>query len=234
MHQGMIEAQVSAGCVLFMHSACTDLQKSDAADCVLYTQLAATKKHARFTATSAWNDTWLAAFVRFGWALNTHETLNCPALDLGPGSVWTWLKSNWPLFMPSDMLADSESALRRSVPSQPGQPAVEMLVRHALEPTFPTNSGAEQRRQKVVLQVAFLNENAALSVALISFTHRTALKNDFLFETLHPGDIVGNVELRFYSLRLMDLVYTPLRKNVSQALEDRRPTLVCALPGADA
>lgn len=233
MHQGMIETQVSAGCVLFMHRDCTDLQKSDAADCVLYAQLAATKKHPRFTASSAWNDTWLAAFIRFGWALNTHESLSRPARDLGPGSVWTWLTSNWPLFMPSDMLADSESALRRSVSSQPTQPAVELLARHAIEPAVALDSGDRQHGQKVMLQFGFLNADARLSVALVSFTHRTALKNDFLFETLHPADIVGNIDLRFYSLRLMDLVYTPLRKNVSQALENRRPTLVCALAGAD-
>jgi hypothetical protein len=232
MHQGRIETQVSAGCLLFMHRACTDLQKSDAADCALYAQLAATKKHPRFAASSAWSDTWLAAFIRFGWALNTHETLSCPALDLGPGSVWTWVKSSWPLFMPSDMLVDGESVLKRSFSSQPIQPAVELLAGHALEPIVP-KSGDVQRGQKVVLQIAFLNENAALSVVLISFAHRTALKNDFLFETLHPADIVGNIDLRFYSLRLMDLVYTPLRKNVSQALEDRRPTLVCALAGDD-
>lgn len=234
MHQGMIETQVSAGCLLFTHSACADLQKSDAADCVLYTQLAATKKHARFTATSAWNDTWLAAFIRFGWALNTHETLSCPALELGPGSVWGWLKSKWPIFMPNDMLSDSESALWRSVSSRPNQPAVDLLARQALGPLVPRDTSDVQKGQKVVLQFGFLNLNAGLSVALVSFTHRTALKDDFVFETLQPHDIVGNIDLRFYSLRLMDLVYTPLRKNVSQALEGRRPSLVCALAGADA
>ena len=125
MHQGMIEAQVSAGCVLFTHSGCSAQRKSDAADCVLYTQLAATKKHPRFTATSAWNDTWLAAFNRFGWALKTHEALACPSAELGPGSVWAWIKKTLPAFIPADLLFAAESTAWQSLLSYPDQPAIE-------------------------------------------------------------------------------------------------------------
>ena len=232
MHQGTIEAQVGAGCVLFMHSACSAQRKSDAADCILYTQLAATKKHPRFTATPAWNDTWLAAFTRFGWALKTHEALACPAAQLGAGSVWAWLKKTRPAFLPADLLFAAESSAWQSLLSYPDQPAIELLASEALEPVALGIPREVQDGQKVVLQLGFLDANGELSMALITFTHGPLLKPDFLFEPLQPVNIVSNVELRFYSLRLMDLVYSPLRSKISQALEDRRSELVCALKEA--
>ncbi|MEX6662599.1 hypothetical protein [Pseudomonas sp. W2-17] len=234
MHQGMIEARISAGCLLFMHRDCTDTHKSDIADCVLYTQLAATKKHERFAATPAWNETWLAAFTRFGGMLKAHEAVSCPALELGPGSVWAWMKSRLPLFIPGAMVFESESAAWRALSSHPAQPAFDLLAAQVLEPKATAIPGEIRNEQKVVMQIAFLDENSTLSVVLVTFTHRLPLTNDFLFEPLQPGDIIGNVELRFYSLRLMDLVYSPFRQKISQALEDRRPTLVSALAGADA
>ncbi len=232
MHQGMIEAQVSAGCVLFTHSGCSAQRKSDAADCVLYMQMAATKKHPRFTATSAWNDTWLAAFNRFGWALKTHEALACPSAELGPGSVWAWIKKTLPAFIPADLLFAAESTAWQSLLSYPDQPAIERLASEALEPVTVGIPREAQDGQKVVLQLAFLDANGELSMVLITFTHSSLLKHDFLFEPLQPANIISNVELRFYSLRLMDLVYSPLRSKISQALEDRRSGLVCALKEA--
>lgn len=234
MHQGMIETRISAGCLLFMHRDCTETQKSDIADCVLYTQLAATKKHERFAATPVWNETWLAAFTRFGGVLKAHEAISCPALELGPGSVWAWMKIRLPLFMPSDMVFEGESAAWRALSSHPAQPAFDLLAAQVLEPMTTAIPGEIRIEQKVAMQIAFLDESAALSVVLVTFTHRFPLKNDFLFEPLLPADIIGNVELRFYSLRLMDLVYSPFRQKISQALEDRRPHLVSALEGAEA
>jgi hypothetical protein len=232
MYQGMIEAQVSAGCLLFMHTACSAQRKSDAADCILYTQLAATKKHPRFTATSAWNDTWLAGFTRFGWALKTHEAFACSAAQLGPGSIWAWLKKTQPAFIPTDLLFAAESNAWQSLLSYPDQPAIELLATEAVEPVAIGMPRHTHNGQKMVLQLGFLDANGELSMALISFTHGPWLKQDFLFEPLLATDIVGNVELRFYSLRLMDLVYAPLRSKISQALEDRRSMLVCALKEA--
>ena len=232
MRQGMIEAQVSAGCVLFVHSACSAQRKSDAADCILYTQLAATKKHPRFTTTSAWNSTWLAAFTRFGWALKTHEGFACSAAHLGPGSVWAWLKKMQPAFMPTDLLFAAESTAWQSLLSYPDQPAIELLAREALAPVGLGIPREARDGQKVVLQLGFLDANGELSMALITFTHGPLLKHDFLFEPLPADNIVGNVELRFYSLRLMDVVYSPLRAKVSQALEDRRSGMVSALKEA--
>lgn len=232
MTQGLIEAQVSAGCMLFMHSACAAQLKSDTADCILYMQLAASKKHSPFIAPSAWNDTWLSAFTRFGWALNTHEASSCPAVDLGPGSVWAWLKNRLPAFMSSELLFEAESIAWRSFSRHPEQPALELLAGQALEPV-PVTSSESHNGQRVLLQFGFLGADSVLSVALVTLTHRVPLKKDFLFEPLQPVNIVGNVELRFYSLRLMDLVYSPLREKVSQALDERRATLVCPLTRTD-
>lgn len=231
MYQGTIEAQISAGCVLFMHRHCTPLQKSDIADCVLYMQLAATKKHDRFAATPAWNETWLAAFVRFGGMLKAHEAINCSALELGPGSVWAWLKNKKPVFVPGDMLFECESIAWRALSSDPAQSAVELLAGQALEPRAAAFSGEKHSGQKVVVQFAFLDANSVLTVALVSFTHQQPLKGDFLFEVLQPANLSGNVELRFYSLSLMDMVYSPFRQKISEALMDRRPALVSALRG---
>jgi hypothetical protein len=233
MHQGMIETQVSAGCVLSMHSACSAQRKSDAADCILYTQLAATKKHPRFTATAAWNDTWLAGFTRFGWVLKTHEAFAWPAAQLGPGSVWAWLKKTRPAFIPTELMFAAESAVWQSVLSYPDQPAVALLANEALEPVRIGIPRGAQDGQKVVLQLGFLDANGELSMALVTFTHGPLLKPDFLFEPLQTANIIGNVELRFYSLRLMDLVYSPLRSKITQALEDRRSGQVCTLKRAE-
>jgi hypothetical protein len=233
MSQGLIEAQVSAGCMLFMHSECSALRKSDTADSVLYTQLAATKRHSRFASTSAWNETWLAAFTRFGWALEAHESFcHRPARPL-PYSVWGLLRDSLPAFMPVALFSAAESACVRSFERHPDQPAIKLLGREALEPAVASIRHEPQAVQKVVLQLGLLDADGELSMGFITFTHGPELKGNFLFEPLQVTDLLSDVQLHFYSLRMMDPVYAPLRLKVSEALDHHRAERVSALKEVD-
>lgn len=233
MNQGLIEAQVSAGCMLFMHSECSALRKSDTADSVLYTQLAATKRHSRFANTSAWNEAWLAAFTRFGWALEAHESFcHRPERPL-PYSVWGLLQDSLPAFMPVALLSAAESACVRSFERHPDQPAIGLLLREALEPAVASVRHEPQAAQKVVLQLGLLDANGGLSVGFITFTQASGFKGNVLFEPLQVTDLLSDVQLHFYSLRLMESVYAPLRLKVSEALDHRRAQRVSALMGVD-
>jgi hypothetical protein len=79
------------------------------------------------------------------------------------------------------------------------------------------------------LQLGFVGPLSTLTLIQLNFTSRQSLKGDFLFQAIVPDDIVGNVELTFYSMQLMDQLYTQFREKFDAALKDRRSALVCPL-----
>jgi hypothetical protein len=229
MDSGKKEILVNAGCLLFMPDGCTDRLRQDVQDLTLYTQLAATKRHSRFTASDRWRETWLAAMVRFGWVLKSHESRSLPAAELGAGSVWQWIRSQLPRSMPADVIRQTGEAARRSVLTLPDQPGIELYARNVLEPSSGLGGYVSVQGQKVLLQLGFFATTTGLSVITVEFTLRQQAGSNVLFEALAPGDIVGNVELTFHSMHLMDLVYAQFRETLAAALNDRRAALMCPL-----
>lgn len=231
MNQESLEGQVNAGCLLFMHRECPEQLRKDTADCILYTQLAASKKHDRFSASVQWNDTWRDALVRFGYALETSETLSLPASERLDGSIWEWLAEKLPPFMSAALLAESQSLARRSLLDCPDPRANALFARQVLQPVPQVEHKLLQRHQKVVIQIGMLGASSELMVAALTLTCRKPFEPDLLFQPLAPESVVGNIEMRFYSMQLMERVYSQLRAGVQDALAQKRSEHSCALQG---
>lgn len=228
MNQAIFSGQVSAGCLLFTPHICAGRSKKDIEDLILYTQLAATKKHSRFSDADGWKKRWIEALVQFGASMSSHESLSLPAANLEPATPWEWVIQCLPAFMSSKAMADCEGIARRSFGTAPDQPAIEMLSLHVLQTeTDEQESGA----QRVGVQFCVAGPTSSLEVAVLTFTHRTSLPADFLFNQLAPADLVGNVEMSFYSMRLMELVYASFREKIDALLTDRRAQAVSPLMG---
>ncbi len=227
VNQGRMEGHVNAGCLLFMSAAFSDRQKQDIMDSTLYTQLAATKKHSRFDAPDAWRQTWLAALNRFGWTLRHHESLSVPATEFAPGTVWDWITTYLPSFIPLELVCESERLTSRSISAHPDQPAIKLWGLHVTEPS---SSGDQQ---KVGLQFAVCGPASGLCLIVLTFRTSQLPSPDFLIGSLSPQALVGNIEMTFYSGHLMELVYGQFREKISQALEGRRPDLVSTLLEGD-
>jgi hypothetical protein len=227
VNQGRIEGHVNAGCLLFMSAAFSDRHKRDIMDSTLYTQLAATKKHSRFDAPEHWRQTWLAALNTFGWTLRHHESLSLPATDVTPGTVWDWINSYLPSFIPRELVFESERLTKRSISAHPGQPAVGMWGRQVSESSSPGD------RLKVGLQFAVCGPTSGLCLIALSFKTSQRPSPDFLTDVLNPQALIGNIEITFYSVHLTELIYGQFREKISQALEGRRADLICPLLGGD-
>jgi hypothetical protein len=233
MNQGLINGHVNAGCMLFMPDACTGLQKKDTLDCTLYAQLAATKKHSRFAETEQWSQIFLAAMVRFGWVLKSHEAKSLPATDLASHSVWQWVIEQLPPFIPPQFISPVEAMARRSMQPGSDRSAIELFTRHVLGPVVQGHLAPCASTQKVVLQLGMLSASSCLSLVTVSFTPKVALGPDILFSAIKPQDLVDNVVLTFHSMQLMDLVYASLRSVIDDALTDLRPQLLCTMREVD-
>lgn len=233
MKHGLLSAQVSAGCMLFIHRECTGQFRDDTADCLLYAQLAATKKHDRFVASDSWNETWLAAMNRFGYVLTHSERVSRSTCELNTKAVWDWLNGYLPAFFSHALFSESERLARRALEAPANQPAFGLLMRQALEAVPQVDQPLLQRQQKVVVQLAMLGPAADLSLVTLTYTSRLALGAGFLFETPLANDVIGNVEMRFYSMGMMEPVYASMRKPIREALADKRAGLCYTLEDVD-
>lgn len=231
MNQGTIEGHVNAGCVVFMAAACSDQQKKDVMDCMLYTQLAATKRHSRFDAELDWRHTWLAALNRFGWAVRSHDSRSLPAAEVGRGTVWDWLDKQLPSFIPNAIFSEGAAFATRSVEGYPDQPAVAMFSRQAIE-TSSEDPATRVSERRIALQLAVCGPTTGLGLMVLSFTTRQPSSAELLVEVFNPEEVQGNIEMAFYSVHLMEIVYAQFREKIAQALDDRRADRVCALQEA--
>lgn len=222
MNQGKICGYINAGCLVFIPTECTERQKKDVLDITLYTQLAASKKYSPFANPSNWRLTWLAALSRFGWSQRTHEAFSLPASHLAAGTVWVWISSHLPSFMPAAVLAQCQGVASRSVSTFSEQPAVEMLARHVIDPL---GSGAQPTahvQRDVRLKLALYTPTSGLSLIVLSFKTWQPLGRDFLVDVLEPSEVIGNVDMTFYAVSPIEVVYAQFRQKLSDALEDRR------------
>jgi hypothetical protein len=231
MNQESFTAQVNAGCLLFIHRDCPGQLQEDTSDCLLYTQLAATKKHDRFNESGDWNNTWLTAMNRFGYVLKSTESLSLPSRDMQEKSVWQWIDGYLPRFVSPVLFSECESLAKRSFAAFPDQPAFSLLARQTLEPLTSDDQTAQRRQQKVLLRVGMLDEGGQLSLVTLCFTSQAVLRPDYLFQSLALAD--GNIEMRFQSMRMMDAVYGPLRNSIREALENKRAGMRERLEGVD-
>lgn len=232
MIQGTIEGHVNASCVVMMSSACSDQQKKDVMDCMLYTQLAATKKHPRFAAAPEWKSTWLAAFNRFGWSVGSHDSQSLPASELGQGTVCDWLGKRLPVFIPKDVYSEGIAVVTRSVSGNPDQPAVAMLDNQIVRASSSEEQETGVAERRIDMQFAFCGANSALGLALLSFTTRQSSSAALLTEVFNPDAVQGNVEMAFHSAHMNEMVYAQYREKIAQALDGRRVDLVCAFQEA--
>ena len=225
MNQGMMKGHVNAGCLLFMPEHSPDQVQRDLVDALLYTQLAASKKHSRFESHLQWRQTWVAALIRFGGALGHHEVFNLPSNDLPNGMVWQWIEQHLPSFIPARFVEAMEETIWHSILLQPRQQAIEMLTRQAI--STPHTPSTETRT--VGLQFAVHHPSAGLCLIVLSFETRQTVGTDLLTTVLKREKIAGNVELAFYSIDLIEQLYARFREQIGQALEHRRAALICPL-----
>jgi hypothetical protein len=241
MHQGTEDVIVSGGCLLFTVGDCTDRVKADAVNSLLYTQLAASKKYSRIAEPARWKQTLLTALGRFGWILNTHETINQSASDYTHGTVWNWLRSELPVFMPTAIVAHAEAAAFARYRANPEQRAIQLFAsqvqQHPPEP-LPTQDEVEQLELNksdhgtpVLLLIGVLGPQSSLDLLAVTFISRQPLAADFLFHPLSVSDIVGNIETTFCSLQMQELIHAQFRETFETALKDRRAEYVQPMQG---
>jgi hypothetical protein len=229
VNQGTIEGHINAGCVVFMSATCSHQQKKDVMDCMLYTQLAATKRHSRFDAALDWRHTWLAALNKFGWAVRSHDSRSLPAAEVGRGTVWDWLDKQLPSFIPRALFSEGAVFATRSVEGYPDQPAVAMLNRQVIETSSSEDQVSGVSERKIALQLAVCGPTTGLGLMVLSFTTRQPSSAELLVEVFNPEEVQGNIEMAFYSVHSMEIVYAQFREKIAQALDDRRADRVCAL-----
>lgn len=222
MNQGRICGYINAGCLLFMPAQCTEQQKKDVSDITLYTQLAANKKYSPFADPERWRFTWLAALSRFGWPQRRHETLSLPARDLAVDTVWGWVGSRLPSFVPAALLVQCQALTNLSVGTFPDQPAVEMLARRVVGPLGAGAQPTENTHCDVRLKLAIYTPTLGLNLVILCFKTRQRLGGDFLVEVLEPSDVIGNIDMTFYVVFPQELIYAQFREKLSHALVDRR------------
>lgn len=238
MEQVFNGAVVNAGCLLFFPEQQEVDQQNDVLDSLLYVQLAAVKKHRKFAEFHKWNETWLAAALRFGWVMKAteHVSESLPADETD--TVWGWANRALAGLVPNDAIDHAERRVRKAWAQTPGKKAVRLLNSQVLAVSAaahdPLEVGSESRQGKVTvaLQIGYVGAHRNLGLAQLYFTTRQSLTSGFLFETLAPDEVCGNIELTCYSMRLMDQVYAQFREAFDVSLSARRAVLLKRFEGA--
>ena len=219
MEQRLNDAFVNAGCLLFFAEQAATSRQNDILDSLLYVQLAASKKHPRFTGFKRWKETWLAAALRFGWVLGANEHFSEPASKAGTDTVWGICARALNTLVDDAVVCEARSLAGRDTQSEGSS----LLASQAL---YVHAADGEPTQTTVVLQAGFVDSNGRLALAVIMLSTTQSLASDFLFEPLQSGHLVGNVEVTVYSMRLMENVYVQFRSAFDTALADRRAALV--------
>ena len=211
MDQPIGNVIVNAGCLLLFN---TQAHHQDVLDSTLYVQLAASKKHSKFTDYDSWRQTWLDAALRFGWMSRASERFGQPVPDDQPSTLWGWAKALRPDFVDQALLERSEALLTRCPVSQP---AFDVLAGQVLGP------GATA----LAMQVGLVDSNGSLTLLQLRFDSRQAMSREQLFGPWSKELVKGNIAMSFHRLSLSEALYAPLREAFAKALCDRRPGLVC-------
>lgn len=217
---------VNAGSLLFFPEEQQIERPNDILDSMLYTQLAASRKHERFNDFERWKEVWLAAALRFGWALKASEHVSEPLAKGTLDTVWSLAARAFSTSVSSSALTRTEAFM---------QPAIKLLASQAMHVEDPPpDSNDPSRRTRagqstLALQVGFVTADRTLDLALVHFKTRQTLTGEFLFKQIEPGQILGNVEVTVYSMQLMDQVYAPFREVFHTARLKQDPSLTLSL-----
>ncbi|WP_122672340.1 hypothetical protein [Pseudomonas viridiflava] len=230
---------VNAGSLLFFSEERQADRQNDILDSMLYIQLAASKKHERFNDFEGWKELWLAAALRFGWALKASEHISEPLVAGTLNTVWNLAAQAFSASVSNSALTRVEALMRLANTQLSAQPAIKLLASQAMHvedsPAVSPDPSCRARAGKSTLafQLGFAAADNTLDIALVHFKTRQTLTDDFLFEPLDPGQICGNVEVTLYSMHLMAQVYAPFREVFHTALRKQDPALVMSVEEVD-
>ncbi|OUM05600.1 hypothetical protein BW686_19775 [Pseudomonas syringae] len=229
MKQELNTAVVNAGCLLFFSAPQDASSYSDVMDALLYVQLAASRKHLKFSECDKWSETWLAAALRFGWVHKASEHISEPLPVEPVETVWSCLGR-----VLADAVSTEAMSRIRSFMSQAGaQPSNSQALRLLSDNVLQSTShGAEQTQTTLTLQVGLVDSRFNLTLAQLHLVTGQSLTPDFLFEPIEPESLKGNISLTFYSMQLMPQTYAQYRDLIDQALSNRRPALIEPLRGS--
>ncbi|MGV8918261.1 MAG: hypothetical protein ACOH2R_10765 [Pseudomonas sp.] len=227
MNQGSKAVVVNAGSMLFFLDNTDQSERKDTLDSTLYSQLTASKEHSKFTELADWSNRYLAASLRFGWMLRSSESISQSVADQPLDTVWGWIRNTHSAAGLQAAVEEGEALARQSYRDHPDQHAISLFARQAIQ------CSADNESRAVVIQLGFTGPMSTLILIRVSFTTRQFLTPTFLFDPVTPQDIVGNVDLTFYSMELRGELYSLFREGIDAGLNDRRAEFVCPLQVAD-
>ncbi|CAM3220066.1 hypothetical protein BZK31_16095 [Pseudomonas floridensis] len=232
MEQKLKDAVVDAGCLLFFSDDQDVAGKADVLDALLYIQLAASKQSPKFVADSRWSDIWREAALDFGWALKASERISAPLPHGNAQTLWS-LASHLAETSVSPAMSSVAQSWSRTICAQvPVHEAMVLLARETLHREAALADMATPvtddhcLKTVVSLQIGFVRADRNVALTQIRLVTRQSLTSGFLFDTLDPDLMEGNVALTFYSLQLVEQLYTPFRSAFDQALAHRRGALL--------
>lgn len=241
MDPGKDNVLVCAGCLIFIPQAYALPDTEDAVNTLLYMQLAASKRHSRFTESGRWDDRFMRAIVTFGWALKG-DASSTRTLPSSPATVWDWIESDLPVFLPVDAVISAQKTAHDCYLSLPDQPAIHLYASQVQErAAFSAQlSGNQDQRHdddavagtRVSLQLAFPGPDLSLCIVKVSFTSRIPLKPDFMFQPIAAQDVSGKIELTFCLLQRHEQEFSLNRGQITAALASRSEALISPLQEA--
>ncbi|MDU8456557.1 MULTISPECIES: hypothetical protein [Pseudomonas syringae group] len=226
MKQELDAAVVNAGCLLFFPTSQQVAPKNDVLDSMLYVQLAASKQHPRFAEFEKWNETRLAAALRFGWVLNASEHVSEPLPVDAVRTVWSCLERALAPSVSAQTLQDAETLMRKVFKQSAHNTALQLLRSQTVQSGL---NHAGKLQVGVVLQLGFFDDQHNLTLAQLQFATRQPLPSGFLFEVLEPQSVYGNIAVTVYKMQLIEQVYSQFRDDIDTALSSRRPGMIMSL-----
>ncbi|KPY90366.1 hypothetical protein RA263_04115 [Pseudomonas syringae pv. tagetis] len=228
MKQELDAVVVNAGCVLFFSAAQQAASKNDVLDSLLYVQLAASKQHPKFAEFEKWNETRLAAALRFGWVLNASEHVSEPLRVGDAWTIWSCMAQALTPSLPPEVLQRAEVLMRKVCNQRVSDTALRLLRNQTLQSGL---NHAGKLQVNVVLQLGFVDAQRNLTLAQLNVATRQPLSSGFLFEVLEPQSIYGNVAVTVYAMQLLEQLYSRFRESIDTALSSKRAGLIMSLGG---
>jgi hypothetical protein len=224
MRNGRHHSYLNGGGLICFANSVTDSFRDDVLDATLYFQLAASKKHSKFSDAAAWRSRYFDAMTHFGCNILHREQLGSPVEDI---DAWSSIKGQLGKRVSASLMARADQSLKSLALQPRGSVTRGVLSDHTLEQA--PRDAYSAPTTCVSMQLGFVQAEPVIDQLFVSFKTTQSMDDLAWTQPWVPERMVGNLEVAWVSAELDEGRFAQFREIFIENLAARRQQLIIGL-----